>query len=212
VIDAKRLAGQKVAVLMESDFYEKEIFYYEHRFPEEGAELHFLTRLWGQPSLTFKGHENQYPFEVRETFEGMDDAALRSYAAIIVPSGIVSDRLRYTTDPKVLPPAVEFLERVFAEPGIVKGIICHGMWLASPIAHVIKGRRVTVHNNLIGDAKNYGATYVDEDLVIDGDLITARTGAHCHLLARAIIDRLASRAIPSPLSNAHGADVLAHRA
>ena len=40
---------KKVAVLIESDFYEKEIFYYEHRFPEEGMEVHFLSRLWGQP-------------------------------------------------------------------------------------------------------------------------------------------------------------------
>ena len=52
-----RLKGKKVAVLIESDFYEKEIFYYEHRFPEEGAELHFLSRMWGQPSITFKGRK-----------------------------------------------------------------------------------------------------------------------------------------------------------
>ena len=38
-----RLKGKKVGVLIESDFYEKEIFYYEHRFPEEGVELHFLS-------------------------------------------------------------------------------------------------------------------------------------------------------------------------
>ena len=69
-----KLAGKKIGVLIESDFYEKEIFYYEHRFPEEGAELHFLTRLWGQPSITFRGHEEKYPFECRESFEGMDGA------------------------------------------------------------------------------------------------------------------------------------------
>jgi protease I len=37
------------------------------------------------------------------------------------------------------------------------------------------------------------AIYINEDLVVDGDLVTARTGAHCHLLARSIIDQLASR-------------------
>ena len=87
-----RLKGKKIAVLIESDFYEKEIFYYEHRFPEEGAELHFLSRLWGQPYITFKGHEEHYPFECHESFEGMDDATLRSFSAIIVPSAMVSDR------------------------------------------------------------------------------------------------------------------------
>jgi protease I len=184
------LEGMKVAVLMESDFYEKEIFYYEHRFPEEGIELHFLTRLWGQPSIVFKGHEQHYPFEVHESFEDMSDDELRSYSAIIVPSGIVSDRLRYTQDPTEIPPVTEFLARAFAEPGIIKGIICHGMWAIAPMPELVRGRPVTVHNNLIGDAKAYGALYTDQDVVVDGDFVTGRTGDHCHHFARKIIDML----------------------
>ena len=64
-----RLQGKKIGVLIEGDFYEKEIFYYEHRFPEEGVELHFLSRLWGQPSLTFLGHEYRAPFVCFESFD-----------------------------------------------------------------------------------------------------------------------------------------------
>ena len=187
------LQGKKVGILIEADFYEDEIFYYKHRFPEEGIELHFLTRLWGQPSLTFLGHEYRAPLHVSESFEGLSDDELRSYAAIIVPSGIVGDRLRYTEDPEKLPPATVFLQRAFAEPGIIKGIICHGMWLVAPTPELVRGRPVTVHNNLIGDAKNMGAIYTNQDLVVDGDLTTARTGGHCHLLARSIIDQLAAR-------------------
>src|SRR4051794_39846010 len=77
------LQGKKIGVLLESDYYEREILYYQHRFPEEGIELHFLTRLWGQPSLTFTGHEFKIPFEVNESFEHMDDATLKSFSAII---------------------------------------------------------------------------------------------------------------------------------
>lgn len=186
-----RLKGKKVGILLESDFYEKEIFYYEHRFPEEGAELHFMTRLWGQPSLKFEGHEHKYPMTCSESFEGMSDEALRSFHAIIVPSGIVADRLRYTEDIKKLPPASEFLRRAFAEKKIIKGIICHGMWLAAPVVEVVRGRRAVVHNNLHGDAKAYGIEYVDEDVVVDGDLVTGRTGDHCHQFAHKIIDMLA---------------------
>ena len=90
-------------------------------------------------------------------------------------------------------PATEFLKRAFAEKGIIKGIICHGMWLVSTATELVKGRRVTVHNNLIGDAKSYGAIYTDQDVVVDGDLITGRTGGHCHLFARKIIDTLAEK-------------------
>ncbi len=187
-----QLQGCKVGVLIEGDFYEDEILYYKHRFVEEGMELHFLTRLWGQPALTFLGHEYRAPLTVNESFEGMSDAELCSYAAIIVPSGMVADRLRYTEDPEQIPPATVFLRRAFAEPGVLKGIICHGMWLVAPAPELVRGRPVTVHNNLIGDAKNMGAIYTNQDLVEDGDLITARTGGHCHLLARAIINRLAS--------------------
>ena len=185
-----KLDGKKVGILMETDYYEPEIWYYQHRFAEEGMEIHFLTRLWGNASLPFTGHEYRAPFECRESFEVMSDAELRSYAAIIVPSGMVADRLRYTADVRRLPPATEFLKRAFAERSILKGIICHGMWLAAPAPELVRGRRVVVHNNLLGDARNMGADYVDQDVVVDGDLVTARTGAHCHLLARTIIDLL----------------------
>jgi len=191
-----KLEGKKVAVMIESDFYEPEIWYYQHRFPEEGAELHFLTRLWGQKNIAFRGHEFHVEGEFQEeTFEEMPDEKLREYAAIIVPSGIVADRLRYTEDINKLPPATEFLRRAFAEPGIIKGIICHGMWLVAPLPELVRGRRVVVHNNLLGDAKNMGAIYTDQDVVVDGDdLVTGRTGGHCHLFARKIIDLLSERA------------------
>jgi len=190
---AERLRGKKIGILIEGDFYEHEIFYYQFRFPEEGAELHFLTRLWGQPSLTFKGHEYHIPFECNESFEDMSDAELRSYDAIIVPSAMVSDRLRYTEDINKLPPACVFLQRAFAEPSILKGIICHGMWLMAPIPELVRGRNVVAHNNLYGDVKNMGAIHTDEDVVVDGDLVTGRTGGHCHLFARKIIDILSER-------------------
>jgi protease I len=184
------LAGKKIGVLVESDYYEPEIWYYQRRFPEEGAEVRFLTRLWGQDSITFKGHEWQVPFECTESFEEIDDDELRSFDAVIVPSGMVADRLRYTEDIEKLPPATEFLKRAFAEPGILKGIICHGMWLVAPTPELVRDRRVVAHNNLLGDVRNMGATYVDEDVVVDGDLVTGRTGGHCHLFARKIIELL----------------------
>ncbi|MFH0738410.1 MAG: DJ-1/PfpI family protein [Candidatus Omnitrophota bacterium] len=180
--------AKKIGILIEGDYYEPEIWYYKFRFAEEGLDVHFLTRLWGQAMLTFKGHEYQIPFECRESFENMDDATLKSFAAIIVPAGIVADRLRYTEDINKLPPAVEFLKRAFAQKDIIKGIICHGLWLCAPEPELVKGRRLVVHNNLLGDAKNMGAIYVNEDVVVDGDLVTARSGGHCNVFARKIVE------------------------
>ena len=123
----------------------------------------------------------------------MDGPALKSFAAIIIPAGYVADRLRYTEDPKQIPPAALFMQRAFADRNILKGVICHGLWLLSPVARVIKGRKLTVHNNLIGDARNYGARYVDADVVVDRDLVTARTGGHCQAFAEKIIELLARK-------------------
>jgi protease I len=188
-----KLQGKKVGIFIESDYFEKEIFYYQFRFLEEGCDVHFFSRLWGQESITFTGHEYKVPFECNRSFENMSDTELASYDVIIVPSGIVSDRLRYTEDVHTIPPACTLLKRAFANRDILKGIICHGMWLISPIAEVIKGRNVVVHNNLYGDAVHYGLNYVDEDVVVDQDLVTARTGMHCHLFANKIIELLLSK-------------------
>jgi protease I len=182
---------KKVAVLFESDFYEHEIWYYRYRFEEQDVDLHFLTRLWGQSEIQFKGHEYHAPMKCDRSFEGMSDDELRSYAAVIVPSGMVADRLRYVTDKErrdgFLPPATQFLQRAFAEKNIVKGLICHALWLVAPAKELVEGRKLTCHNNLLGDARNMGAIYVDQDVVIDSDLITGRTGDHAGHFARAII-------------------------
>ncbi len=199
-----KLQGKKIGILIEGDYYEPEIWYYKHRFAEEGVDLRFLSRMWGQSSQVmaagFKGHEYKIPFDGNvESFEEMDDATLRSFSALIVPAGMVSDRLRYTEDVNKLPPATVFLKRAFAEKGVLKGIICHGMWLAAPAPEMVRSRKVVVHNNLIGDARNMGALYIDQDVVVDGDLVTARTGGHCHMFARMIIDILAGVVSPADL-------------
>jgi protease I len=192
--ESGRLAGRTIAILMESDYYEPEIQYYRRRFAEEGAQVDFLTRLWGQPSITFLGHEYREPFTVDGDLEAVDDERLASYAALIVPGGLLSDRLRYTSDVSVLPPATALLDRALGTEGLLVGIICHGLWLAAPIPQRVRGRRLTCHNNLVADARNMGAVYQDQDVVVDGDLVTARTAGHCHLFARTIIDLLAARA------------------
>ena len=181
----------KIGILIESDYYENEIFYYQFRFKEAGYEVHFLSRLWGNDSITFSGHEFKAPFYCNESFEALDDKALDEYAAVIVPAGMVSDRLRYTEDVTKLPPACVFLQKACARHDIVIGMSCDSLCLLSPVSDLVKRREMTVHNNLLGDAKNYGVEYVDADVVVDGDLVSARTGGHCYLLASEILKALA---------------------
>ena len=77
------MTAPKVAILIESDFYEHEIWYYHYRFLEAGVDAQFVTRLWGNAAITFKGHEYHAPFECSGDLETLD---LDSLAALIVPS------------------------------------------------------------------------------------------------------------------------------
>lgn len=182
--------GKKIGILLENRFIEREIFFYQSYFAAEGYEVVFLTRLWGQPRLTFKGLEYQAEATAEHSFEDLTDEELSGYAAIIAPAGYVADYLLYTEQPGDISPADRFLERVMAKPDIVKGFICHSLWLAGPIKESFAGRRVTCHNNILSHVRNAGIEYVDEDVVVDGDLITARTGGHHAVFAKTILANL----------------------
>ena len=197
-IEVVSLAGKKIGVLMESDFYEHEIFYYKHRFPEEGAELHFLTRLWGQPRITFNGPRVQGPVRGQRVVRGHErrraaqlrgDHRARRRSS---PTGCATPRTSTSSRPRP-----SSCQRPSPSRTIIKGIICHGMWLVAPMPELVRGRPVVAHNNLHGDVVNMGAIYTDQDVVVDGDLVTGRTGGHCHLFARAIIDLIAAKEAPA---------------
>ncbi|MBD0420429.1 DJ-1/PfpI family protein [Streptomyces sp. NPDC052309] len=186
-----RIAGKRIGILVESDYVEEEITYYQRRFAEEGAEVQLLTRLWGQASLTFTGHEHRATLEVDGDLEALDFHDLLQFSALIVPSGMVADRLRYSEDVNQISPALELVRRAFRVPNLVKAFSCHGLQLLSAAPELIRDRPVTCHNNLAADVRNMGAVYLDQDVVVDRDLITSRTVEHCHLLARTVIERLA---------------------
>ncbi len=184
---------KKIGILLENRFIDHEIIYYSHRFGEEEISVEFLTRLWGQPSLTFSGNELSMPMTVDKSFEDIDDKELAEYSAIIMPAGYVADMLRYAEKPGDIAPAVKFMQRAMANKAILKCCICHSLWVFDPIPETISGRKVTCHNNVIGSVKNTGAVYVDKDVVIDDDLITVRTGAMFAKMAHTIIEELAKK-------------------
>lgn len=184
---------RKIGILLENRFIDQEIIYYQNRFQEENLEVVFLTRLWGQSQLTFKGIELGMSHTVDQSFETIDAEALKEYAAFIVPAGYVSEMLRYSDNPLVPAPAVQFIQNLMADKSIIKAAICHSLWIFDPIPKSISGRYVTCHNNIYGSVTNTGAVYVDKDIVIDEDLITARTGAMFAKFSRTIIDEIKRR-------------------
>ena len=111
-------------------------------------------------------------------------------AAIIAPAGYVSDYLLYTEKPGEASPAASFIKRIMADKSILKGFICHSLWIAGPVKEVFAGRKVTCHNNIVSHVENAGITYCDKDVCVDGDLITARTGGHHGVFAKEILAQI----------------------
>lgn len=185
--------AKKIGILLENRFIDQEIIYYENRFREENIETEFLTRLWGQSELTFTGLELQMEKTVNKSFESITAENLRDYAAFIIPAGYVADYLLYAEEPGELSPAVKFVKKIMAEKSIIKGFICHSLWISGPIPEIFKGRKVTCHNNIIGHVKNTGAIYKDQDIVMDGDLVTARQGGLFAEFSKKIIELIDNR-------------------
>ncbi len=182
------LAGRKIAVLVESQYIPGEIEAYRYGFGALGAEVHFMSRLWGNNSLTFVSEVEQAG-QTPQTLEvGIDfqNVALEDYAAVIMAANYTSVRLRYFEPPPGQPvsadlarsaPAVQFFARAMQNPRIVKGPLCHGLWILTPYPELLDGRKVICHEVVLADVLNCGAIYVPRDaqnggVVVDGDLVT----------------------------------------
>lgn len=198
------LAGKKIVVLVETEFIPEEIEAYQKRFAELGATVHLMSRLWGQESAHFVsdvdavGKPLQY-LDVNIDFQNVD---INDYAAVIMSANYTSVRLRYFQPPEGQPispeqvrtaPAVQFFAKAMTNPKIIKGLLCHGLWLLTPMPELLKGRKVICHEVVLADIANAGAVYVPSptNIVVDGDLVTGRSGQDVHAFIDAIADLIA---------------------
>jgi protease I len=97
----------------------------------------------------------------------VSEARVEDYAALVLPGGVANpDALRMDAD------AVAFV-RAFVESGKPVAAICHAPWTLIE-ADVLRGRRLTSWPSLRTDVRNAGGDWVDEPVVVDGNLITSR--------------------------------------
>ena len=96
------------------------------------------------------------------------DARADDFDALVLPGGVVNaDHLRLDRD------AVRFA-RAFFEQHKPVAVICHGAWILTD-ADVVRGRTLTSYPSLRTDLQNAGATWVDEEVVVDSGLVSSRT-------------------------------------
>ena len=207
-MNGRKLEGKKIAVLVESEFIPEEIETYSRDFGAMGAEVHFMSRLWGNPIVTFFSDVEKFDQTPRKLEVTIDfqKVRLEDYAAVIMAANYTSVRLRYFERPQGQPfspdmvrsaPAVQFFARAMANPRIIKGALCHGLWILTPHPELLKGRQVICHEVVLADILNCGAQFVAPDetnggVVVDGDLVTGHTGKHAPPFAQAIAQQIIS--------------------
>jgi protease I len=200
----KMLAGKKIAVLVETEFVPEEIKAYQTRFPELGATVHLMSRLWGNPSARFVSDVDEVVGEALEYLDvniDFQNVDLNEYAAVIMVANYTSVRLRYFQPPEGQPispeqtrtaPAVQFFAKAMANPTLVKGLLCHGLWLLTPMPELLKGRKVICHEVVLADIINAGAIYVPSptNIVVDGDMVTGRSARDVNTFIDAIANQI----------------------
>ncbi len=169
------LKGTRVVVLAEDMYHELELWYPVLRMSEAGAEV----KIVGTGSSATYASKHGYPVAVDAT---ADQVSSTDVDAVIVPGGFAPDRLRRY-------PAVLKLVRETFEQGKVVAGICHAGWVLIS-AGILKGRKATSVPAIKDDMVNAGATWVDQPVVRDGNLITSRVPEDLPFFCNAIIQAL----------------------
>ncbi len=153
---------KKIAVILTDMFQDVEYQLPADAFRKAGHTLVHVGLIAGS---TVKG-EYGTPVQIEKAVR---DVSADDFDALFIPGGYSPDRLRVDAD------AVRFAKEFFTKKKPVFAI-CHAAQLLIT-AQVLKGKRVTGWMSLVQDIKNAGAEYVDEEVVVDGNLVSSRKPA-----------------------------------
>ncbi|MGA1193733.1 MAG: type 1 glutamine amidotransferase domain-containing protein [Kiritimatiellia bacterium] len=166
---------KKILTLVDDIYEDLELWYPKIRLEEEG--WHVAVAGPGANRI-YKG-KHGYPCAANIDIA---DAESADYDALLVPGGFAPDKLR--RDANVLR-----LVREFDEQKKPIAFICHAGWILIS-AGILKGRKATSTVGIKDDMINAGATWLNEPLVVDGNLISSRTPVDLAVFAKALVDAL----------------------
>lgn len=162
---------------MGPDYQDLEVWYPLLRLKEAGLEV--VTAGIGASDYTGKFG---YPIQVDVQTK---DVAGQSFDVVVVPGGWAPDKIRMDV-------AALQIIRAHMEAGAVVAAICHAGWVLAS-ADVVRGRRVTAYQAIRDDLINAGASFVDEEVVVDGNLVTSRKPEDLPAFCQAILATLDAR-------------------
>ena len=179
---ANNLKGRRIAILATDGFEQSELADPRRALEDAGAATEIVSLRAG----TIRGWKNGNWADAFTVDKTVGQANAGDYDALVLPGGVMNpDKLRTDQD------AVRFT-RTFFEQRKPVGAICHGPWTLID-AGVVGGRRMTSWPSLRQDLINAGARWTDEEVVIDGELVTSRKPADIPAFSRHLIEVVAER-------------------
>ena len=172
------LHGKQVAILAENMYQEMELWVPYYRLREEGVEVK-VVGAGGARTYTSK---HGYPVNVDVQAEAVSAV---KFDAVVVPGGYAPDMMRRHAA------MVKLVHEAFQQ-GKVVAAICHAGWVLAS-AGILKGKKATSFFAIKDDMINAGAAWVDEEVVVDGTLITSRKPDDLPAFCRAIVLALSKK-------------------
>jgi deglycase len=161
---ANELNGKRIVFLTAPEGVEQvELTTPWDRLEQAGADLELVSFDTDRVQM----FEHLDKADTRPVDRTLEDADPEAYDGLVLPGGVANpDRARMNQQ------AVAFV-RSFFDRGAPVAAICHAPWMLIE-AGVVQGRTVTSFPSLRTDLRNAGATWVDEEVVVDGELVTSR--------------------------------------
>jgi len=170
------LSDKKVLILAEEMYNEFELWYPYYRLKEAGAEVVLVG------SGTAKVYQSKLGMPVKVD-KSAGEVNMDDYDGVVIPGGYAPDHMRRHQA------MVDLVRKAHAQ-GKVVAAICHAGWMLAS-ADILRGKKVTSFFAIKDDLVHAGATWLDQEVVKDGKLITSRTPADLPAFMREVIAALA---------------------
>lgn len=163
---AQNLKGKKVAILIADGFEEVEMTKPREALKNAGAITYIISPVIPEKNKVRAWHNHEWSNSYNVDIH-LEEAIASDYDALLLPGGVMNpDTLRLYSK------AIDFIAKI-GKAGKPIAAICHGPWTLID-AKLVKGKTVTSWPSLRVDLENAGAKWVDQKVVVDGQIVTSR--------------------------------------